>query len=159
MSLGAAGPKAPQREDMLDANSQQSRAALSDDMRPVDLCSRYARHLVTRPRQDLPWSPGELGRAPLLGPIDEDGAEYVISGAALALQPAKIREQHLYHSGRAPPPAPVALPDEILRSVFDALVPVATWRPVEEEVPNGWWLDHKLLRKVLRFSWIEAFAW
>lgn len=66
----------------------------------------------------------------------------------------------IYHSGRAPPLAPVALPDEILRSVFDALVPVATWRPVKEKEPgNMWWLDHKLLTKVIQSCWIEMFAW
>jgi len=160
MSLEQPGPKPPQREDMLDANSQQSRAALSSDMRPADLRSRYARHVVTRPRQDITWSPFSLARAPLLGPIDEDGAEYVPTGAALALQPATFRALHLYHSGRAPPLAPVTLPDEILRSVFDALVPVATWRPVKEKEPgNKWWLDHKLLTKVIQSCWIEMFAW
>ena len=115
----------------------------------------YAQRVVTRPRQGLPWSPSDLARAPLLG---GHFTALPFCGFALARHRPEEREQCLYHSGRAPL-ARFALPDEILLTVFDALVPAATWRP-EKPVPDAfWWNDHKLLDRVLRSCWIESFAW
>eukprot|EP00629_Pelagomonadales_sp_RCC1024_P012387 CAMPEP_0119283662 /NCGR_PEP_ID=MMETSP1329-20130426/28903_1 /TAXON_ID=114041 /ORGANISM="Genus nov. species nov., Strain RCC1024" /LENGTH=195 /DNA_ID=CAMNT_0007284337 /DNA_START=164 /DNA_END=748 /DNA_ORIENTATION=- len=121
----------------------------------------YARHAATRPRQDLPWSPGDVALAPLLGRVVEVGpcrepAETVV-GAALAGMPPVIRETYLYHSGRAPLPAGVfALPDEVLRCVFDALAPVA--RVEELQIPEGWLVDRNVFEGVLRSQWMRSFA-
>jgi len=92
----------------------------------------YAQRVVTRPRQGLPWSPSDLARAPLLG---GHFTALPFCGFALARHRPEEREQCLYHSGRAPL-ARFALPDEILLTVFDALVPAATWRP-EKPVPDA----------------------